>query len=899
MKRKPTVAALILFCLFSFIQPGAAAGQTEEPELPRVYVETTYPTSMTGTEKYVTETCDLQCTINEAQPGDTIMLQPGATYTGNFNLPYKANPSNAWIIIRSASTAFNANGALPPGTRVDGNNASHKAQMAKIRAPVITPDGLAREAFLAQARANHYRLVGLDIGGADNVVTLINMMLLGHEETSDSDAPTDIVVDRCYVHGNDTNTSRRGIVLNGIRMAVIDSYVSNFHNAPNVEAGDTQAVMGWNGAGPFKIVNNYLEGADENIVFGGAGPKNIGVVPSDIEIQRNHLFKPVSWRGRFRAKNHFELKTGRRVFFNGNILENCWNGGGQGNSIVFKPSNQDGECPWCVVEHITVTNNIIRHSADGVTILASGTDLDVVPAAAHHIKIENNLFYDIGGQWGDRGRIFEIYGAQKNGVAYNVSHLKINHNTAEGSYKIINAVNTYGGSNHPYFTFTNNIVERRAYGIGVGNPREGADYLAAHFTGYTYLKNVLVNNSEGTEGQISDADLAAIYPSPAPAPNAQTFVASDWNAAGLVNRATGDYRLSASSPYKNLATDGKDIGCDIDALNQAINGNAPQTPVTLQSEDFDAGNNGQTYLDFTAGDLGSTNYRNPQTDVDIEGCPDGSCGYWLSWVHAGEWQKYTFNLSASGLYTIEARVTTQDIGSYVGSGGTFHIEIDGVDKTGPMTLPNTGGAWTSLFKSGVSLTAGQHVMRVVADTGSSVTGWVGKFDHFKLTPPAPPPPPVPISLQAEDFDLGSNGQAYYDATAGDFGGTNYRNPATDMDIEGCPDGSCGYWISWAYPGEWLKYSFNVAASASYTFEARVTTHDIGNYVGSGGTFHVEIDGTDRTGPLTLPNTGGTWVTLSKPNITLSPGQHTMRVVFDSGSPVTGWVGKFDHFKLTP
>ena len=157
----------------------------------------------------------------------------------------------------------------------------------------------------------------------------------------------------------------------------------------------------------------------------------------------------------------------------------------------------------------------------------------------------------------------------------------------------------------------------------------------------------------------------------------------------------------------------------------------------------------------------------------------------------------------------------------------------------------------------------------------------------------------PAVLQAEDFDAGSNGQSYYDGTPGDYGGTNYRNPPTDMDIEGCVGGACGYWLSWVHPGEWVKYSFNVTATASYTFEARVTTQDIGSYVGSGGTFHMEIDGVDKTGPMTLPDTGGAWTTLSKPNITLSAGSHTMRVVSDTGSPVTGWVGKFDHFKLTP
>ena len=45
---------------------------------------------------------------------------------------------------------------------------------------------------------------------------------------------------------------------------------------------------------PFKIVNNYLEGAGENVMFGGADPRIKNLVPSDIEIRRNHFFKLLS-----------------------------------------------------------------------------------------------------------------------------------------------------------------------------------------------------------------------------------------------------------------------------------------------------------------------------------------------------------------------------------------------------------------------------------------------------------------------------------------------------------------------------------------------------------------------------------------------------------------------------
>ena len=51
--------------------------------------------------------------------------------------------------------------------------------------------------------------------------------------------------------------------------AVIDSYLSEAH----VVGFDSQAICGVNGPGPFKIVNNYLEGSGENVMFGGADPR--------------------------------------------------------------------------------------------------------------------------------------------------------------------------------------------------------------------------------------------------------------------------------------------------------------------------------------------------------------------------------------------------------------------------------------------------------------------------------------------------------------------------------------------------------------------------------------------------------------------------------------------------
>jgi hypothetical protein len=87
--------------------------------------------------------------------------------------------------------------------------------------------------------------------------------------------------------------------------------------------------------GFYKIVDNFLEAAAENILFGGGAAT---ATPADIEISQNRMFKPLTWmKGKagyvggtngnpFVVKNLLELKNAQRVLIDGNILENSWVG---------------------------------------------------------------------------------------------------------------------------------------------------------------------------------------------------------------------------------------------------------------------------------------------------------------------------------------------------------------------------------------------------------------------------------------------------------------------------------------------------------------------------------------------------------------------------------------------
>jgi hypothetical protein len=176
-------------------------------------------------------------------------------------------------------------------------------------------------------------------------------------------------------------------------------------------------------------------------------------------------------------------------------------------------------------------------------------------------------------------------------------------------------------------------------------------------------------------------------------------------------------------------------------IARKADGQPLQLPGTIQAEDFDDGARDVAYSDSTIGNAGGA-YRS--TDVDVERTDDTGGGFNLGWVAAGEWLKYTVNVTTAGSYDLEVRVAAR------GAGGTFHIEIDGVDRTGPIAIPETGGwqQWASIKKPGLKLKAGPQAWRVMMDKAGEFA--VGNINYFRVTSTAPSasPDPAPASNPA-------------------------------------------------------------------------------------------------------------------------------------------------------
>jgi hypothetical protein len=303
-------------------------------------------------------------------------------------------------------------------------------------------------------------------------------------------------------------------------------------------------------------------------------------------------------------------------------------------------------------------------------------------------------------------------------------------------------------------------------------------------------------------------------------------------------------------------------------------------PGLIEAEDFDDGPAGIAYGDGSSGNYGGA-YRG--TDVDVEATTDSGGGYNVGWITAGEWLEYTIDVAEAGAYALEARVASD------GAGGSFHIEVASADRTGRMTIPDTGGwqSWQTLTTA-VALDAGLQKLRVVMDADGPI-GAVGNLNWIRLTRGSPAAAAA-IVIEAEDFEEGPAGTAYEDLTGGNSGG-EYRS--TDVDIEGTGDTGGGYNVGWMSATEWLQYSIPIPTSGTYLLEARVAAE------GQGGTFHVEAGGIDRTGALTIPDTGGwqTWQTVTVP-VTLDGGVQRLRIVIDSNGE-SGAAGNINWLRLVP
>lgn len=409
-------------------------------------------------------------------------------------------------------------------------------------------------------RATNYRVGGIEFYNMATTPTTnytYGLVRIGNAnkadganaETAVTDLSDNIVIDRCYIHGSAGTQIQHAVILNCKAAAVVDSWFDDIKWA----GVESHGISSWSAVGPHKIVGNYMRVAAINILYGGADSAIAGVRPADIEIRRNMLEKNLVWKGQgLVIKNLFELKTGSRVLFEGNILKHSWVDGQAATGIVLQSisgSLSDVTKGW--VHDVTIRYNWVDDVGVGMQFSPTGFDGSGIPMTT--IEVANNLFTGIGVDNYNRG--IQLAGG--------LDDIRIVHNTlvrrviAGGFPMICDPTAGDGPKAADRLVIRDNLM-------GSSQP-----YSSIFQSGGLINKAALDNfaASYSFDHNVFWDDPASISSYPA-----TNQVAANLAAVGFTDSANGDYSLSGGSPYKNDASDGTDPGANWTKLQLAISG---------------------------------------------------------------------------------------------------------------------------------------------------------------------------------------------------------------------------------------------------------------------------------------------------------------------------------------
>jgi len=502
---------------------GAVLPPLATPMLPAANVNTALPT-LTGRTIRVPagNAAALQAALNSAVGGDEIVLPDNSIYVGSFTLP--KHTGREPIILRSETVPVQF------GTRITPATGASLARLVStsVFAALATEDAAANwrviaVRFVHRAGTDNYGIVKIGNGTESAIDQLVS----------------NIILDRVIVDGEAEGSASRCVSMNGNSIAVIESWLMECH----AKGRDTQGILGWTGMGPFLIANNHIEGAGQNVMFGGSDPRITGLTPSDITIRGNHFYKPMSWAGgKWTVKAAFELKHARRVLFEGNVIENHWIDAQVGYAVMITSANQDGSAPWTKVQDITLQNNLIRNSTAGVNVLSRYTNAGhTQDEPSRRILLRNNLFVNVGRDpvTNAVGRYIQLAGDHED-----VSFVQ---NTFFGA-GAINAI-LFDGAPSKRLTLFNNLFSSSEYGVFGSGSSEGIASLAQFAPG------------SRVEGNAFTSRTARFYPAGNSFP--ATLSSSDFT-----NAAGGDYTLRSTLPYS--MSGGTIVGVDGQAIANAI-----------------------------------------------------------------------------------------------------------------------------------------------------------------------------------------------------------------------------------------------------------------------------------------------------------------------------------------
>ena len=634
----------------------------------------------TGTIVNVSTAAQLQAAVQNLASNTTVVLAPG-TYTLTSTLWINGSYSN--VAIRGSSNDPNATVIVGPGM----TNASY----GNVPYGIWT-GGNVQGVLIANLTLRNFYYHAIIFNGVTQSPHVYNVHLLDTGEQlikSNPDGAGGGVNNGIVEYSTiEYTTTSKDYYTNGVDVYTGSNWIIRHNLFRNIVAPAGQlagpAVLAWAHSANTIAEGNTFINCARGISF---GLQDVSGFDHSGGVIRNNMF--------YRASNQ-PGDVGIAVFDSPNTLvENntVFVSGTYGTPIEYRFANTTG---------VVIKNNLldgIVFARDGATgtvadnlaasagmfVNAAAGDLHLSPSATSAIDAGQTLA-SVTDDWDGQIR--------PAGVAYDV-----------GADEYAATTTTYGISGHVRNASSTGLAGVTmtlggSRSLTASSDAAGAFAFTGLASGGTYTVTPSAAGYAFTPGQLTYAALNA------------NVANADFSGAATAPTPTPPPPPSASGPY---------------------GGTPAAIPGTIEAENYDLGGEGVAYHDTTAGNSGNV-YR---TDgVDLIAASDTGGGYEVTNAVAGEWLKYSVKVGSAGTYTITVRVASS------GTGGQFHIELDGVNATGAMSVPNTRGwqTWQTITKTGVSLTSGAHVMRLVLDTNGSFTRQVGHFNWIHVDGAATPTP---------------------------------------------------------------------------------------------------------------------------------------------------------------
>lgn len=493
-------------------------------------------------------------------------------------------------------------------------------------APITFPEPGPGWGRVLVARVNplhHYIFQGLDITyHASTGGSMPAFLQLGnHEESAYAALPYAIEVDRCYIHRNilDARQVAKGIQYSG-SLYVHDSYISGLAKA----GGEAIGMATFTAPGPLTVTNNYIESAGINFILGGGTAKIRGMVNGERggTFRHNYSVKSGFAKARQSAsgvlatppaldpggclddesyyytnisqgwictggvwvqndaqalirvnanlntteKNQYEYKSAKNMIAEGNIFKTAWPAAQPGECFLFQSIDRnEWASPWTEISSTTTRGNWCQNTSGMAMFQLAFAG---VTNPNKNNLIENNLWTRLG-SYGGTGDFIRVQTGQQD--------ISLRHNTIAGYYGW-RGLMTYIDQEDP---------------------------LSPDGIRYALADMILPNSAQlfsqscaSAAAKVTDLTLGTFSVQNA----ASTSLNFDWsgcttvqNIAGaaastlFVDEAGGNYRVSPSSVAYHAASDGKDVGADIDYLDAMIDGVVPGTPSLMSSVRIDRG----------------------------------------------------------------------------------------------------------------------------------------------------------------------------------------------------------------------------------------------------------------------------------------------------------------------